>query len=73
MRKLFRVIKMDVSKELEENPLVLRYKIEQRYTILFFIHWWGTPSFAPPHAFATEREAELCVWHKYPNAGIRYH
>ena len=30
---------------------VFPWKIEERYTLLFFIHWWSTPNFAPPHRF----------------------
>lgn len=27
------------------------WKIEERYTLFFFFHWWNTPHFAPPHLF----------------------
>lgn len=27
------------------------WKIEERYTLFFFLHWWNTPTFAPPHLF----------------------
>lgn len=29
----------------------LPWKIEERYTLMFFLHWWNTPTFAPPHRF----------------------
>ena len=28
-----------------------QWKIEERYTLFFFLHWWNAPSFAPPHLF----------------------
>ena len=34
-----------------------KYKIEQRRTILFFIHWWSTPEFEPPHLFKDASDA----------------
>jgi len=27
------------------------WKIEERYTLFFFLYWWNTPAFAPPHRF----------------------
>lgn len=35
----------------------LPWTIEERYTMLFFIHWWDTPSFMPPHYFETMEDA----------------
>ena len=48
---------MDVSDINRDNPNVLRYKLEQRFTILPFVHFWGSPFFAPPHLFTTEDDA----------------
>ena len=41
MRKVFRIIKNDLSKEGSMAFYPLLYRIEQRHTVLFFIHWWG--------------------------------
>ena len=50
-RKKYRIIKED------RVTGILPYRIQERYTILFFLHWWGTPVFAPPHLFDTQQEA----------------
>ena len=68
MRKVFRIIKNELSKEGEKAFHALRYKIEQRYTLLFFIHWWGTPSFEPPHLFENDCDAMKFIKKHYPNA-----
>lgn len=47
--KKFRIVKSG-------NPY-LPWKIEERYILLFFIRWWDSPSFAPPHLFNTKEEA----------------
>ena len=47
--KHFRIISEDVSDLYIDKQKHIRYAIEQRHTILFFIHWWSTPEFAPPH------------------------
>ena len=41
--KRWRIVKTDSR--------ILPWKIEERYTLFFFLHWWNTPSFAPPHRF----------------------
>lgn len=48
-----------------------RYEILQRHTILFFIHWYDTPEFEPPHAFGTPELARNCIWEHHPNAIIQ--
>ena len=48
----------------------LPYRILERYTILFFIHWWGTPVFAPPHLHQTYKEAHDYIKEMCPNAVI---
>ena len=64
--KIFRITKR------HNNPLYYCYKIEQRMTILLFIHWWATPIFAPPHLFYTKKEAEKRILEEYPDAAICY-
>lgn len=46
----------------------LWFKIEQKYTLLFFFHWWGTPTFDPPHSFRYYDDALKCIKEHYPNA-----
>jgi len=67
MRKVFRIIKNDLSKEGSMAFYPLLYRIEQRHTVLFFIHWWGTPSFAPPHLFTNDCDAIKHIKEHYPN------
>lgn len=55
--KKFRIIRNELSEEGEKCFHPLRYRIEQRHTILCFIRWWATPEFAPPHNFETPDEA----------------
>lgn len=38
------------------NPF-LPWKIQERHILFFFIKWWDTPSFAPPHYFETKDDA----------------
>lgn len=68
MRKVFRIIKNELSKEGAKAFHPLWYRIEQRHTLLFFIHWWGTPSFAPPHLFENDCAAMNHIKEHYPNA-----
>ena len=35
----------------------LPWQIQERYILFFFIKWWDSPSFAPPHLFKTKEEA----------------
>ena len=51
MRKVFRIIKNELTEEGKKAFHPYWYKIEQRHTLLFFVHWWGTPTFEPPHYF----------------------
>jgi hypothetical protein len=41
--KRWRIVKTDSR--------IYPWKIEERYTLFFFLHWWNTPAFAPPHRF----------------------
>lgn len=41
--KRYRIIKTDSE--------FLPWKVEERFTVFFFFHWWDTPTFAPPHHF----------------------
>ena len=68
MRKVFRIIKNKLSEEGEKAPHALRYKIEQKYTLFFFIHWWETPSFEPEHMFENNCDAMKKIMKHYPNA-----
>ena len=47
--KKYRIVKSDNR--------YLPWKIQERYILFFFIKWWDTPSFAPPHYFRTKEEA----------------
>lgn len=47
--KRYRVVKS----QYETYP----WKIQERYTLFFFFHWWSTPTFAPPHYFETYMDA----------------
>lgn len=49
-KKHFKIIKE------ERVTGTLPYRILERYTMLFFIHWWSTPAFAPPHLHQTYKE-----------------
>jgi len=62
-KKKYRIIKLDTYHPLE-------YKIEERYTFLFFIHWWDSPQFAPPHLFRTYQEAYDFIKGQNPKAII---
>lgn len=53
----FRIVRNKLSEEGEKAFHPLRYRIEQRHTILCFIHWWSTPTFPPPHNFEKYDEA----------------
>jgi hypothetical protein len=68
MRKVFRIIKNELSEEGAKAFHPLWYKIEQRHTLLFFIHWWGTPSFEPPHVFENDCAAVKKIMKHYPDA-----
>ena len=65
MRKTFRIVNNDWHTDCH-HPLL--YKIEQRYTFLFFIHWWGTPEFAPPHCFEKLSDAIRYIKEQDSNA-----
>lgn len=63
-KKHFKIIKE------ERLTGTLPYRILERYTILFFIHWWSTPVFAPPHLHQTYKEAYDYIKEMCPNAVI---
>lgn len=63
-RKKYRIVKMDSVYHL------LDYKIQERYTILFFIHWWSTPVFAPPHLHESYKSAHDYILEQDPRAII---
>lgn len=70
MKKVFRIVKNDLSEEGKKAFFSLRYRIEQRHTILFFIHWWSTPEFAPPYTFEYLGNALKHIFLHCPNALI---
>jgi hypothetical protein len=63
-RKRYRIVKR------ERVTGILPYEIQERYTILFFIHWWSTPVFAPPHLHQTYEEAYNYIKEQNPKAII---
>ena len=68
--KEFRIVKNDLSEEAKKAFQPLYYRIEQRYTLLFFFHWWGTPEFEPPHNFYNDCDAMKHIKEHYPNAVV---
>lgn len=68
MRKVFRIIKNELSEEGAKSFHPLWYRIEQRHTFLFFIHFWSSPEFAPPHLFENDCDAMRQIKERYPNA-----
>lgn len=70
LKKKFRIIKNELSEEGAKAYHPLWYKIEERYTLFFFIHWWGTPSFAPPHLHETYEKAYQYLKEQRKNAII---
>ena len=63
-RKHFRIVKED------RITGILPYRIQQRHTILFFLHFWSSPEFAPPHLFDNYANAHKFIRTQYPNAII---
>lgn len=49
---------------------ILPYRIFERYTMLFVIHWWSVPTFAPPHLFDNYMDAYNYIIEQCPNAVI---
>ena len=66
--KKYRIVENDLVCKDAFHPL--RWRIEERYTLLFFIHWWNTPSFAPPHNFEFYNDAVKYILEQKPNAVI---
>ena len=66
MKKIFRILKNDLACPEAFHPLWFR--IEQRYTLLFFFHWWGTPTFEPPHNFEHDYDALKYIKEHCPNS-----
>lgn len=64
-KKYFKIIKE------ERVTGILPYHIQQRHTIFFFIHWYGTPTFAPPHLHPTYKDAYNYIKEQCPNAIIQ--
>lgn len=65
MKKRFRIV------EISRNPNCYHFRIEQQYTILFFLHWFSSPEFEPPHCFYTTDEARKCIIEHNPKAVIQ--
>ena len=68
MRKVFRIIKNELSEDGTKDFHPLLYRIEQRYTLLFFFHWWDAPSFEPSHLFENDCNAMKHIMEHYPHA-----
>lgn len=47
--KHFRIKSEDVTRFYCDGVKRTRYTLEQRFTVFFFIHFWSSPVFAPPH------------------------
>ena len=71
MKKVFRISKIAISKANEGNPNIFRYRLEQRFGLL--IHFWGSPSFAPPHLFTNYGGAYKCAKEHCPDCDIYNH
>ena len=69
--KRFRIVRNNLSEEAENAYHPLRWRIEQRHTILFFIHWWSTPDFEPPHNFEYSFQASSAIMEHCPKAIIK--
>ena len=54
--KHFRIKSEDVTRFYCDGVKRIRYTIEQRFTVLFFIHFWSSPIFAPPHNSLNKEE-----------------
>lgn len=63
MKKIFKIVETGYTYH-------YRYRVLQRHTILFFIHFWTSPEYAPPHLFHTAEDAAKSVWIRYPDAVI---
>lgn len=68
MRKKFRIVNNEIHCSEPFHPF--RYRIEQRYTILFFFHWWDTPNLEHPHNFEFVRDAIKHIKEYFPKAII---
>ena len=60
--KRYRVVKSDSS--------LYPWKIQERYNLFFFFHWWDTPTFAPPHYFETYMDAIYAILNNVKNPRI---
>lgn len=63
-KKTFRIIRK------KRVTGILPYDIQQRHTVLFVFHFWGSPEFEPPHSFETVNEAYKAIKEHYSNAII---
>lgn len=70
MKKIFRIVRNNLSDEAEKSYYPLRYRIEVRHTILFCFHWWSTPEFEPPHNFVNDQDAYNCIKEHCPNSVV---
>ena len=68
MKKIFRIVRNELSEEGQKAYKPLWYRIEQRHTLLFFLHFWTTPEFEPPHYFNNDCDAMKCIKEHYPDA-----
>lgn len=63
-KKHFKIIKE------ERETGILPYRIRERHTIFFFLHFWTTPTFSPPYLHQTYREAYDYIKEMCPEAII---
>ena len=63
-KKHFKIIKE------ERVTGILPYRIWERHTIFFVLHFWTTPTFSPPHLHQTYREAYDYIKEMCPGAII---
>ena len=67
-KKKFRIVRNEWHTMDCIDPLL--YRIQQRHTILCFLHWWDTPEFAPPHLFTTVEKAREYILEQCPKAEV---
>lgn len=69
-KKTFRIVKNNLSEEAANSFHPLKYRIEQRFTFIPFVHFWDAPLFAPPHSFETAGEAVKYICDNCKNARV---
>lgn len=67
MRKVFRIIKHELSGKGPKPFYPMLCRIEQKHTLLFFFHWWSTP-FGIRDLFENDCDAMKYIKEHYPDA-----